>query len=89
MILFNPILQPKKSMITRILTLLLISVAMLRAEPVATALKPGATVPDVALQTETAETVKLRELIGTKPTVLIFYPRRLVPLLPETLTRTR
>ena len=58
---------------TALLMLLLCCTALLRAEPVPSALKPGDTIPDVKLRTEEDKEVALRELVSAKPTVLIFY----------------
>lgn len=59
--------------------------AHVEAEPLAV----GQAIPDTTLQTEAGKSVKLRELVSEKPTVLIFYRgvchwgRRLHPFRPR------
>ncbi len=60
-------------MMTKILTVLLFSTALARAQTNTTPLKVGETIPDVTLRTEDDKEVKLRGLVSEKPTVLIFY----------------
>lgn len=56
-----------------ILTALLFTTAILRAETVPNPLKVGDAVPDVMLRTEEDKEVSLRKLVSEKPTVLVFY----------------
>src|SRR5271168_3187774 len=60
-------------MINKILSILLLGTALAQAEPVATALKVGDTIPDVTLHTVDNKEVKLRTLVAEKPTVLVFF----------------
>jgi peroxiredoxin len=62
-----------KTMCQRILSLLLLSVAIASAQSNSTPLKIGAAIPDVTLRTEDDKEVRLRKLVSEKPTVLIFY----------------
>lgn len=45
----------------------------LMAQPNSTPLKGGDPIPNVALKTDTGETVSLQKLVSEKPSVLIFY----------------
>lgn len=58
---------------TRILTTLILSALLLRAEQTTNPLKVGDSIPDVELRTEDGKEVKLRVLASEKPSVLIFY----------------
>ena len=60
-------------MLNRVLTVLLLSGALLRADVLASPLKVDDSIPDVSLRTEADKEVKLRALVSEKPTVLIFY----------------
>src|SRR5277367_2112932 len=60
-------------MIKKILSILLLGCVLAQAEPVATALKVGDSIPDVTLRTVDNQEVKLRTLVAEKPTVLIFF----------------
>jgi peroxiredoxin len=60
-------------MMKGILGILLLGTALAQAEPVATALKVGDSIPDVTLRTVDNQEVKLRTLVAEKPTVLIFF----------------
>ena len=52
---------------------LLFVATLTQAQTNSTALKVGDTIPDVSLRTEENQSVRLRELVSEKPTVLIFY----------------
>lgn len=60
-------------MMTRILSILLLGMALAQAQTNTTALKVGDAIPDVKLRTEDDKEVSLRKLVSEKPTVLIFY----------------
>lgn len=60
-------------MITRILSILLLGIALAQAQTNTTALKVGDSIPDVTLRTEDDKEVSLKKLISEKPTVLVFY----------------
>ena len=52
---------------------LLFVATLTQAQTNSTALKVGDAIPDVSLRTEENQSVRLRELVSEKPTVLIFY----------------
>ena len=60
-------------MMTRILSILLLGMALAQAQTNTTALKVGDAIPDVKLRTEDDKDVSLKKLVSEKPTVLIFY----------------
>jgi peroxiredoxin len=60
-------------MMTRILSILLLGMALAQAQTNTTALKVGDAIPDVKLRTEDDKEVSLKKLVSEKPTVLIFY----------------
>ena len=60
-------------MMKNILSILLLGATLAQAQTNSTPLKVGDTIPDVSLRTEENQSVRLRELVSEKPTVLIFY----------------
>jgi peroxiredoxin len=60
-------------MLIRIYSLLLLTVATAVAQTNSTPLKVGDTIPDVSVRNEADQPVALRQLVATRPTVLIFY----------------
>jgi hypothetical protein len=56
-----------------VLSILLFGAALAQAEPVATALKVGDSIPDVTVRTVDNKEVKLRTLVAEKPAVLVFF----------------
>lgn len=60
-------------MMIRIVSILLLGMALAQAQTNTPALKVGDAIPDVKLRTEDDKEVSLRKLVSEKPTVLIFY----------------
>jgi peroxiredoxin len=60
-------------MLIRIVSILLLGMALAQAQTNSVSLKAGDTIPNVTLRTEDDEMVSLRKLVCEKPTVLIFY----------------
>jgi peroxiredoxin len=63
----------KKTKVTCTISVLLFALIHSHAQSSNVPLKVGDRVPDVTLRTEKDTTVRLRELVSEKPTVLIFY----------------
>jgi peroxiredoxin len=61
------------NMMKTVLSILLLGTALAQAEPVATALKVGDSIPDVTVRTVDNKEVKLRTLVAEKPAVLVFF----------------
>lgn len=59
--------------ITSLLAMLLLGVALARAQTNSIPLKVGDSVPDVTLRTEEDKEINLRKLMAEKPTVLVFF----------------
>lgn len=60
-------------MMIRIVSIMLLGMALAQAQTNTPALKVGDAIPDVTLRTEDDKEVSLRKLVSEKPTVLIFY----------------